>query len=143
MYDRLRPLSYYDTDIFLLCFSVDSLESFRNVEDKWAPELKHFGPKVPIVLIGTKKDLRDQADINSTQGKIESRALTSSFIELKWIYAEFVTLEQGKTLSDRIGASEYVECSAKTMDGIGVIFPTAGKIALQVCWTFHSLIHWD
>ncbi|KAF4351451.1 hypothetical protein F8388_024783 [Cannabis sativa] len=38
-YNRLRPLSYHGTD--------------------WIPELKHFAPGVPIILVGTKLDLRD------------------------------------------------------------------------------------
>lgn len=30
-YDRLRPLSYPDTDVILMCFSVDSPDSLGNV----------------------------------------------------------------------------------------------------------------
>uniref|UniRef100_A0A3Q4GA13 Cell division cycle 42 n=1 Tax=Neolamprologus brichardi TaxID=32507 RepID=A0A3Q4GA13_NEOBR len=33
-YDRLRPLSYPQTDVFLVCFSVDSPESFQMVTNK-------------------------------------------------------------------------------------------------------------
>ena len=33
-YDRLRPLSYPQTDIFLLCFSVVNPTSFYNVKEK-------------------------------------------------------------------------------------------------------------
>ncbi|KAH0923208.1 hypothetical protein HID58_023226 [Brassica napus] len=38
-YNRLRPLSYRGAD--------------------WIPELTHYAPGVPIVLVGTKLDLRD------------------------------------------------------------------------------------
>ncbi|CAH8451972.1 unnamed protein product [Schistosoma curassoni] len=38
-YDRLRPLSYPDTDVVLLCYSIDSPDSFANIEEKWLPEL--------------------------------------------------------------------------------------------------------
>lgn len=31
-YDRLRPLSYPQTDVFLICFSVNSPASFENVK---------------------------------------------------------------------------------------------------------------
>src|SRR5215510_8825816 len=36
-YDRLRPLSYPQTDVFLCCFSIISPSSFENVSAKWYP----------------------------------------------------------------------------------------------------------
>lgn len=33
-YDRLRPLSYPDTNVLLVCFSVDSPDSLENVPEK-------------------------------------------------------------------------------------------------------------
>lgn len=33
-YDRLRPLSYPQTDVFLVCFSVISPSSYENVKEK-------------------------------------------------------------------------------------------------------------
>ena len=57
-YDRLRPLSYPQTDVFLVAFSLISRASFENVKQKWYPELKHHCPNVPMILVGTKLDLR-------------------------------------------------------------------------------------
>ncbi len=57
-YDFLRPLSYPEADVFLVCFSVASVASFHNVSEKWVPELRHHAPGVPILLVGTKTDLR-------------------------------------------------------------------------------------
>ena len=51
-YDRLRPLSYPNTDILMVCFSIDSPDSLTNVEDLWKPELDLFCQKVPIILVG-------------------------------------------------------------------------------------------
>ena len=56
-YDRLRPLSYPDTDVFVLVFSVESPASFENVMVKWYPETKDHVPKAPRILVGTKVDL--------------------------------------------------------------------------------------
>ena len=56
-YDRLRPLSYPDTDVILMCFSIDSPDSLENIPEKWTPEVKHFCPNVPIILVGNKKVL--------------------------------------------------------------------------------------
>jgi len=55
-YDRLRPLSYPQTDVALVCFDVSCRDSFENVAEKWVPELRHFIPGVPILLVGTKTD---------------------------------------------------------------------------------------
>ena len=54
-YDRLRPLSYPDTDVILMCFSIDSPDSLENIPEKWSPEVRHFCPNVPIILVGNKK----------------------------------------------------------------------------------------
>ena len=54
-YDRLRPLSYPNTDVILMCFSIDSPDSLENIPEKWTPEVKHFCPNVPIILVGNKK----------------------------------------------------------------------------------------
>jgi len=40
-YDRLRPLSYPQTDVFLLCYSIISKPSFDNIKNKWFPEISH------------------------------------------------------------------------------------------------------
>lgn len=54
-YDRLRPLSYPQTDVFLICFSVASPSSFENVTSKWYPEIKHHCPDAPMILVGERK----------------------------------------------------------------------------------------
>jgi len=58
-YDRLRPLSYPGADIVLLCFSLVTKSTFENVRNKWHPEVEHFIPECPYILVGTKVDLRD------------------------------------------------------------------------------------
>mmetsp|Transcript_16768 Transcript_16768/g.23192 ORF Transcript_16768/g.23192 Transcript_16768/m.23192 type:complete len:161 (-) Transcript_16768:219-701(-) len=57
-YNTLRPLSYPGTDVFIICFSISDPSSYENVRTKWFPEVSHFNPKTPIVLVGTKLDLR-------------------------------------------------------------------------------------
>jgi len=53
-YDRLRPLSYPQTDVFLVCFSINSRTTLENVEGKWLPELNYYCPDAPRVLVGCK-----------------------------------------------------------------------------------------
>ncbi|XP_059510380.1 rho-related GTP-binding protein RhoB-like [Stegostoma tigrinum] len=115
-YDRLRPLSYPDTDVILICFSVDSPDSLRNIPDKWMPEVRHFCPGVPVVLVGNKKDLRS-----------DQRVLK----ELARSKKEPVRWEEGQAMAERIGAYHYLECSAKTKEGVWEVFETATRATLK------------
>ena len=58
-YDRLRPLSYPQTDVFLVCLSVVSPSSFENVREKWVPEITHHCPKTPFLIVGKLIRLMD------------------------------------------------------------------------------------
>ena len=53
-YDRLRPLSYPDTNVILCCFAINAPDSLINIKEKWATEVKHYCPKVPVILVGNK-----------------------------------------------------------------------------------------
>lgn len=115
-YDRLRPLSYPDTDVILMCFSIDSPDSLENIPEKWTPEVRHFCPSVPIILVGNKKDLRND---------------TSTIRELGKMKQSPVTTDEGNAMADKIGAYGYMECSARTKDGVREVFELATKAALQ------------
>jgi small GTP-binding protein len=79
-YDRLRPLSYPMTDVFLVCFSVVSPTSYENVSAKWIPELRHHAPNAPIILVGTKTDLREDPVIVSFRRIVVARACALCFV---------------------------------------------------------------
>ncbi|KAK8958395.1 Rac-like GTP-binding protein 7 [Platanthera guangdongensis] len=51
------PLSYRGADVFLLAFSLISKAGYENIYKKWIPELRHYAPNVPIVLVSTKLEL--------------------------------------------------------------------------------------
>ena len=61
-YDTLRPLSYSNTHVFLACFNLTSKTSLRNIENKWMPELEHYGINVPVILVGCQRDKREAGD---------------------------------------------------------------------------------
>ena len=115
-YDRLRPLSYPDTDVILMCFSVDSHDSLENISAKWVPEVQHFCPNVPFLLISTKKDLRNDP-------------ATKLALEREKMY--IIRPDQGKSMAEKVGAYSYLECSAKTREGVREVFDTATRAALQ------------
>jgi Ras-related C3 botulinum toxin substrate 1 len=86
-YDRLRPLSYPGTDIFLICFSLVGPKSFENVRAKWYPEVRHHCPKVPIILVGTKLDLREDKEFveKMREKKLEPIKHAQVIIMIKYI----------------------------------------------------------
>ena len=98
-FDRLRPLSYPQTDVFLVCFSIVIPSSYENVREKWIPEILHHCPKTPFILVGTQCDLRED------QNHLKKMAMENM---------SPVTLEQGEKLAREIRAVKYVECSALT-----------------------------
>uniref|UniRef100_A0A3B5QEU4 Rho-related GTP-binding protein RhoC-like n=1 Tax=Xiphophorus maculatus TaxID=8083 RepID=A0A3B5QEU4_XIPMA len=115
-YDRLRPLSYPDTDVILMCYSIDSPDSLENISEKWTPEVKHFCPNVPIILVGNKKDLRNDENTRRDLAKMKQ---------------EPVKTEDGMSMATRINAFYYLECSAKTKDGVREVFNVATAAAMQ------------
>ncbi|KAF3988302.1 hypothetical protein FT663_04060 [Candidozyma haemuli var. vulneris] len=92
-YDRLRPLSYPDSDIIVICFAVDNLVSLQNIKDTWFPEVNHFCPGVPVLLVGTKSDLAQDMDP-----------------------------DMPLQLAHEINAIGYISCSAKSMFNIQEVF---------------------
>ncbi|KAG8128366.1 hypothetical protein E2320_015210, partial [Naja naja] len=119
-YDRLRPLSYPDTDVILILILIEELISdicfiSENIPEKWTPEVKHFCPNVPIILVGNKKDLRNDEHTRRELAKMK----------------QAIKPEEGRDMANRIGAFGYMECSAKTKDGVREVFEMATRAALQ------------
>ncbi|CAL5988480.1 Rac/Rho-like_protein [Hexamita inflata] len=99
---RTRQHSYKDTDVFIVCYSVDSLLSLNNVVDMWIPEILQCQPNIPFILVGTKCDL----DCDSLQDRAE---------EIVKYY----------------NASSYVLCSAANSYNIKLVFHEAVRVALK------------
>ncbi|ORE09427.1 rac protein, partial [Rhizopus microsporus var. microsporus] len=115
-YDRLRPLSYPQTDVFLCCFSLISPPSFENVKTKWYPEISHHAPNIPIILVGTKLDLREDRD---TIERLREKRMAP------------ITYTQGVQMAKDISAVKYLECSALTQKGLKNVFDEAIRAVLS------------
>jgi len=115
-YDRLRPLSYPSTDVFLLCFSLVNPTSFKNVKIKWLREVRHHCPNAKLILVGTKLDAREDKE---TVEKIHQQGLKP------------VETAEGEALAKEIGAIKYMECSALTQKGLKSVFDEAIKAILR------------
>ncbi|KAA3469479.1 rac-like GTP-binding protein 5 [Gossypium australe] len=126
-YNRLRPLSYRGADVFLLAFSLISRPSYENVSKKWVPELRHYAPRAPIVLVGTKLDLRDDRQFQLDY----PGACTISTEQLADIISAVIIFRQGLELKKQIGALAYIECSSKTQQNVKAVFDAAIKVVLQ------------
>ncbi|KAM5350063.1 hypothetical protein ACJ41O_006568 [Fusarium nematophilum] len=94
-YDRLRPLSYPETDVFLVFARVGSGASYEAVEQKWVPEISHFAPRVPFIIVGIQCDDRDTINHDPSIGH---------------------------ALVAKVGAVKYMECNIVTQKGLKDVF---------------------
>lgn len=116
-YDRLRPLSYPDSHVILITFAIDEPDLLENVEEKWMPEVKHFCPGLPVLLVGCKIDLRDDPDTLSKLSAANKKP---------------VSTEEGERLARKIGATKYIECSSKLNLGVKEVFEHSTRASLSV-----------
>ncbi|EIE90479.1 hypothetical protein G6F46_006153 [Rhizopus delemar] len=115
-YDRLRTLSYPDSDVIIVTFSVDIPESLENITEKWVPEVKRYCPGLPIILVACKIDLREDQTVIEELSK-QSEQVTS--------------YQQGASVARQIGAYKYIECSAKLGQGVQEVFISAVRSTLR------------
>ena len=111
-YERLRPISYPQTDVIVMLFSVAVRSSLEHVQNRWYPEVRHFAKGVPILLVGGDRHIRD-----SLPRSAES---------------ELVTTEEGQAAAGAIGAVEYLECSVQQdLPSVNAVFTRAMHIAID------------
>ena len=99
----MRPIAYPQTDVFFLAFSLVDDSSFENVPKKWIPEIRKYMEDIPIVLVGTKLDLRDDPVLRKNL-MIKRKTLPISY-------------EQGELMARKMGCISYIETSS--LKGIG------------------------
>ncbi|KAK0488899.1 P-loop containing nucleoside triphosphate hydrolase protein [Armillaria novae-zelandiae] len=112
-FDRLRSLSYAETHVIMICFSVDNPVSLENVESKWLDEILEYCPGVKVPL---KCDLRDD------------RAVKDRLLRYGTHPVEY---EEGLSVARRIRASRYLECSSKHNRGVTEVFYEAARVSLS------------
>lgn len=87
----------------MLCYSIPERTSFDNIELKWIPELRRSQPNIPIVLVGTKEDIK------TPHG---------------------VTTKEGEALRKRINANIFIESSAKTHKNVQLVIHEAVRASV-------------
>jgi len=99
-----------------VCFSIISPSSFENVSAKWYPEISHHCPNTPQILVGTKLDLREDAE---TLQRLREKNMHP------------ISYEQGMQKAKEINARKFMECSALTQKGLKAVFDEAIRVVLQ------------
>jgi len=116
-YDSVRPLSYNEADIFMLCFSVADPCTLTNVRDHWIPEIKRHRPDAPILLTGCMARQRDDPSVSE---------------KLREVGLSPVTPDQAMQICAEVGISIYVDTSAQ--EGVKEVleaFDMAAILTLQ------------
>ena len=107
---QLRAISYSNTDVFLVCFSVDSKESFSRVDSFWLPELIKHCPETPVFLVATKIDLRESTlDVSSGM----------------------VTTAEGRDMAERLKLAGFCECSSVRLKGVDTAITEAIRAVIK------------
>jgi Ras homolog gene family, member A len=107
-YDTIRPLSYKETDLVLLCYTIENRRKLGNIKSKWMTELKNYCSNSTFFLVGLKKDVRTKDDPLINQENLVSE-------------------EDGRKLAEEIQAIKFFECSALTGENVDVVFAEAAK----------------
>ncbi|KAG2194903.1 hypothetical protein INT47_010645 [Mucor saturninus] len=118
-FDRLRSLSYNDTHVIIVCFSIDNKDSLENIPNKWIEELQEGCPQAKTILVALKCDLRDDE------------------VALKKIRP--ILYEEGLEVAKSIHAIRYLECSAKHNRGVKECFEQAAKVSTSGKFSSHYL----
>lgn len=100
-YDTIRPLSYRETDIVIICYTIENRKNISNIENKWLLEIKNYCPNAAFFLVALKKDLRFDSEIDQST---------------------LVTKEEGKAIAKKIKAEKFFECSALTREHVDDVF---------------------
>ncbi|GAN09302.1 GTP-binding protein rho3 [Mucor ambiguus] len=111
-FDRLRSLSYNDTHVIIVCYSIDNRDSLENISNRWIEELQEGCPHAKTMLVALKCDLRDDE------------------VALKKVKP--ILYEEGLEVAKSIKAIRYLECSAKHNRGVRECFEQAAKVATSV-----------
>lgn len=105
-YDTIRPLSYRETDLVLICYTIENKKNFSNIEKKWLLEIKNYCPTAAFFLVALKKDLRFDAEIDKKT---------------------LITEKEGQEMAAKIKAEKFFECSALTRENVDDVFEAAAK----------------
>lgn len=130
--NRYLCLPADDTDLIMLCYSVDSKDSLENVESKWVGEIADNCPGVKLVLVALKCDLRESGDDDDEDDTANDSARPDGAVGGPREKKPMINYDQGLEVARRINAMRYLECSAMRNRGVNEAFTEAARVALSV-----------
>jgi len=105
-HDRLRPLSYEGTEVFLICFDVNDKTALDRVKSKWYNEIRYHSKDAAVICVGLQTDRRQTPNTG-------------------------VKPEDGQRVAHRCCKDViYIECSAMQNENIKMVFDLAVTLAM-------------
>lgn len=105
---QIRPRSYQQADVVLICYSVANPSSLASVQHKWIAEVREHLPKVPVLVVATQTDLREGVH-----------------------RASCISPMDGKRVAHEIHAKGYLECSSLSNRGVQQVFEYAVRTVVK------------
>lgn len=105
---QIRPRSYQQADVVLICYSVANPSSLASVQHKWIAEVRENLPKVPVLVVATQTDLREGVH-----------------------RASCISPMDGKRVAHEIHAKGYLECSSLSNRGVQQVFEYAVRTVVK------------
>ncbi|XP_019955907.1 rho-related GTP-binding protein RhoH [Paralichthys olivaceus] len=106
---QIRPRSYQQADVVLICYSVANPNSLANIQHKWIAEVRENLPRVPVLIVATQTDLRETG---AHRGSCISAA-------------------EGRRMAHSVHAKGYLECSSLSNRGVQQVFEYAVRTAVN------------
>ena len=105
--EEVRSVAYQNADVVLIAFSLNKLKDLSHVRDKWYREIQKYCPKASILLIGTNLDKREDLSydhniVNKFENDCQMRK-----------EEDMISYSKGLSIAKEVGATSYIETSAK------------------------------
>ena len=102
-----RSVAYQNADVILITFSLNKLKDVSHIREKWFNEVQKYCSNASILLIGTNLDKREDLSY-------DHNVVNKSTIDYQRRKDEdMVNYSKGLTIAKEIGATSYIESSAK------------------------------
>ena len=110
-YDLSRTMYFQGASGALFVYDITRYSTFKSVKEKWLDDFNKYGKTKGIhILIGNKSDLKD---------------------------SRLISEDDGKELAEDIGASEFIETSAKAGENVEKAFETLVRNILTKMGAFN------
>lgn len=124
-YDKIRPYSYKNADVFLICVSLEDIDDYKKICRKWSKEIRKYCSKASYILVGTKLDLKPYNFDSTRLRKIQKNIGASKYLgkELNCLLIMIFSLN--------FMFFFVLECSARTREGLSNLFMEVANLVVN------------